>query len=208
MNILSTVDARVSSLLQNPYVMAVLKLTLTLYAAQLAPRLPDTVSLYLQNTFVKLLALFLIVYIGNRDIQLAILLAVIYVLGSNLLSGRQLLESFSQAPFLGHNTPRGNLLEPNTMIHPGCLNLTLDQLVAAFDGDQAKLLKNVQQTYFDLMQKFPPNTSSRTKLEKMAFAVGLPYNMSLDRGDEVAPYIATILMYGGFTLSDLCTQPA
>ena len=200
----STVDTGVSTVLQNPYIMAFVKLTITLYAIQLAPKLPDQAYKLFENTYVKMFGLFLIVYIGNRDLQLAIMLAVVYVLGVNMAAGRHFLESFTQAEFTGNNTPRGKLLEPQTMIYPGCEKFTIQQLVDAFGGDQEKLLKNVEQSFYDLMQKMPADTDARKKLEKMGRAVGLPYNMSLERGDDIAPYLATILMYRGFTLSDSC----
>ena len=94
-NISGTADAYFKVALQNPYVMAILKITIVLYAAQLAPRLPSSVSYAMQNTYVKILALFFILYVSERDFQLAILLAIAFVVGANVLSGRGPLESFA-----------------------------------------------------------------------------------------------------------------
>ena len=75
-----TVETQINTVLGNPYIMAVLKLSLALYAAQMAPRLPSVASDLLKNTFVKMFALFLIIYLSQRDFQLAVIIAVVYVL--------------------------------------------------------------------------------------------------------------------------------
>lgn len=204
-NVLQLVDSKLSAVLSNPYIMAILKLTLAIYGGQLAPKLPVGISDLLQKSYVKIFALFLIVYLGNRDLQLAIMLSIIYVVGVNLAAGRSLMESFSQ--FSGQMTPRGDLLEPKSMIAPGCSTVTLQQLVDAFGGDRQKLLQTVEYTYHELVKEFPEGTPAKEQLEAVAKYIGVPYNMSLERGDEVAPYIATMLMYRGFTVSDTCMPP-
>ena len=46
---------------------------------------------------------------------------------------------------------------------------------------------------------------SKDVLMKIAYAAGLPYNKTFT--DEHAPYIATILMYQGMSVSDSCQAP-
>lgn len=188
----------------NPYVMAVLKIVITLYAAQMAPRLPEQISSIFANTWFKLAALFIIAYIAERDFQFAILLAIVFVFGSNYFSGRGVFESF--APYSSEYTadPKFKLIEPKTAIYPGCEKITMADLEAAFDGDKLKLQKTIMYAFKELLAQ----TSSKTAKEnlmRMAYATGLPYNVVMN--DENAPLIATILMYHGFSLGDTCTQP-
>lgn len=202
-SIVKNADSAVQKTLANPYVMAVLKITLALYAAQLAPRLPSSVSLLFQNTFVKLLALFLIVYFAEHDFQLAILLAVVFVFGSNLLSGRGLFESFANFDASMKGDGKFTLIEPKSVIYPGCQNITLQDLITAFDGDHIKLQDTVNYSYRQLLSKVT-SKDGKENLMKLAYACGLNYNRRFT--DEDAPYIATILMYNGFQFGT-CMPP-
>jgi hypothetical protein len=134
----SFIESKIDYPLSNPYIMAVLKVTLILYAAQIAPSPPSYITVLFKNVYVKLLAIFLIVYLAEKDIQLAILISVIYVFGMNLLSGRGILESFSNyAEYSDEYKSYGNmkLIEPKTMLYPGCESITMEELYKLFEGD-------------------------------------------------------------------------
>jgi hypothetical protein len=198
-------DSYVKQGLSNPYIMAVLKLTLAMYAAQLAPRLPTYITGLFNNVFVKLLSVFLIAYLADKDFQLAILLAVIYVFGSNLLSGRGVFETFSDFNNAVVTDGKFTLIEPKSVIYPGCQKITMKDLEEAFDGDHMKLQNTVMYSYQELLNKLT-SSSAKENLMKMAYAVGLPYNMALDK-EENAPYIASLLMYNGFVFGKDCQAP-
>ena len=201
--VIQKADSGMKTLLQNPYVMAVLKVTLILYAVQYAPRLPKSVTNVMNNTFFKIFALFLIMYLSERDFQLAIIFAVVFVLGANVLSGRGFLESF--ADFSKDFKPSGaTLIEPKLAVYPGCNKITMNDLIAAFDGDVNKLASTVQYTYVELLSNLT-DKNSKERLMKIAYAVGLPYNIEFN--DENAPYIATLLMYFGFQFGVDCHAP-
>lgn len=194
----------IDQVLANPYMMAVLKITITLYAAKIAPSLPDSVVKYLDNPFVKIALISLIIYISDRDIQLAIILAVFFVVGMNYLSGKKLLESFSD--YSSAYTKVGNmkLIEPKSILYPGCQNITLQDIYKAFGNDQLKLQKTIMYAIKDLLANLK-NKSDKENVEYIARAIGLPYNLSIS--DENAPLLATLLMYYGFKISDTCTAP-
>ncbi len=198
-------EAIVQPALRNPYLMAVLKITLALYAAQLAPRLPAPAVKIFENTFVKIIAIAMIAYLSERDFQLAIILAVAYVVGINVVSGRGILESFSD--FSNNYKTHGNakLIEPKSVLYPGCQNVTLADLQKAFDGDNIKLHTTVQFAYGELLSK-ANNKNAKETLMKMAYAVGLPYNIDMSK-EENAPLIATMLMYAGFNIGTTCIPP-
>jgi hypothetical protein len=189
---------------KNPYIMAFLKVTLVLYAAQIAPKLPAPLAAGFNNTIVKILALVLLIYISEKDFQLAVIMAVAYVIGMNMFAGRGPLESF--ANYSKEYKPHGksNLIEPQTAIYPGCQQITMADLENVFKGDRQELIRNVNHAYRDLFAAFKTKLGKET-LMKIAYAAGLPYNREFT--DEHAPYIATILMYQGMHISKTCTPP-
>lgn len=204
-------ESGVQKVLQNPYVMAIIKLTLVLYAVKIAPNPPEVLNQVFENTFFKMAALALIMYLANVDFQLSIILAVIYVIAMNLASGRQVLESFVDknvyADYSRDYKPYGNmkLVEPKLNVYPGCQNVTMQDLLNAFGGDQEKLLQAVQYS-FEQLYRMSKSTDIKEKLEIMARATGLPYNVNWEY-PETAPYIATILVNAGFTINDMCHVP-
>lgn len=203
-NISVTVEKNLDKILSNPYVMAILKITLALYAAQLAPKLPTGASSVFDNTFIKIIAVALISYMANKDFQLSIMLALIFVLGVNITSGRQAFESFAA---IDESAVKGKvkLIEPRTMIYPGCQNITMQDLIKAFDGNTIQMQNAIMTTYKQLLLKIK-DKEVKDKIMTIAHAIGLPYNVPLN--EENAPYYATILMYVGFAFDDTCKQPS
>ncbi|NDD83769.1 hypothetical protein EBZ38_05720 [bacterium] len=193
----------------NPYFMAILKITLTLYASSIAPNPPPFMQSLFKNTFFKMLALALILYISQVDFQLSIILSVAFVITMNVLSGRSILESFidtTYAPYEKKYTPVGSskLLEPHLHVHPGCLNITTDNLVALFEGDSTKMQTTINQAYHQLLSNTKGN--GKQTLQKIAQAIGLPYNVNWN-DPMTAPYIATLLINAGFLVSESCQPP-
>lgn len=199
------VDKYVQPVLKNPYIMAIIKITLILYAVQIAPRPPVFMTKLFENTLFKILGLFLILVFIQYDLQLAIIVSILYVLSINSLSGRGPFESFSN--YSSEYKPYGNfkLLEPKTVIYPGCDKVTMADLVRLFEGDNEKLQTAVQYSFRELM-KHSLDKPAKEALMKIAYATGLPYNLSLDN-EENAPYIATLLVNYGYKVSDMCNAP-
>lgn len=192
-------------ILSNPYVMAITKITLTLYAAQIAPKAPDFLQKAFENTFVKIFLIFLILYLSDKDFQLSILIAVIYVLLMNSLSGKRLLESFADYSPEYKTDGKFKLIEPRTMIYLGCQDVTMDDLYKAFEGDQLKMQNTVQYSFQQLMAK-TKSENSKELLIKIAYAAGLPHNLSFEK-PETAPYIATLLVNYGYKIKGECQPP-
>lgn len=218
------VKGNLDNILINPYIMAILKVTLALYAIQLAPRLPPVITNIFQNTLVKITAVFFIAYLANIDFQLSILLAILFVLGGNLASGRKPWESFTNmnlfediGPFFTDQTKYKTLLNTPSLLnnftlldsksdnYSSCNDMTLQNLLDVFDNDHIKLQKTTQYIYSELLSKLPNNSDAKTRLLAIARVAGLPYSMQLS--DETAPYIATLLLNGGFSLSKNCQAP-
>jgi len=191
--------------LDNPYAMAVTKVTLALYGAQIAPKAPEFMQKMFQYTLVKILLIFFIVYVSEKDFQLALLIAVIYVLSMNALSGRGLFESYADYSSEYKSDGKFKLIEPKTAIYPGCHDITMDDLYKTFEGDQLKMQDAVEYSFQQLMAR-TKSESSKELLKKIAYAAGLPYNLSFDN-PETAPYIATLLVNYGFNIKGECKPP-
>jgi hypothetical protein len=216
------VKTKLDVFLTNPYIMAVLKITLILYASTLAPKAPAFVISFFQYTPVKLVAVVLIAYLANIDFQLSILLAIIFVLGSNFLSGKMPWETFSllqeeQGSYFVDKTKYTNLLgQPATVnnsklldgqtdVYSSCTNIKLQDLLNVFDGNAQKLQDTVSYSTNYLMQNLPDGSDAKTKLTMITKSLGLPYNVELNETN--APLIATILINAGYKVTDLCRAP-
>jgi hypothetical protein len=215
----TTVEKTIRPVMSNPYVMAVLKVGLVLYAARIAPAPPALASELFGNTYFKILAIFSIAYLSEVDFQLSILLAIVFVLGTNLLSGRRLLESFINegAPFTTDRAKMTDilgdpnkfntqtLLEGQTDNYPGCNNIKAADLLELFAGDNLKMQKTVNYALTYLMNRLPAG-DEKSKLTAVAQLVGVPGNVVVV-DDSTAPYIATMLLQYGFIVSDTCSAP-
>jgi hypothetical protein len=202
--------------------MAVLKVGLILYASRIAPQLPSTVQDSFQNTFVKIILIALLAYVSEVDFQLAILLAIVLVLGTNLINGRGVFESYDNvqlnniASYHSDMTKYTDLLGKSAQIgkfkimesvsdnYPGCNKVTIKDLVALFDGDALKLQKTAQYAFSELHSALPQG-KAKDNMVRMARAAGLPYNVELN--DNNAPFIATLLLNYGYKVSEDCQAP-
>lgn len=75
------------SLLDNHYVQLVLIVLLVAYSAGLAPQLNRDISAGLSNMWVRALVLLVIMYVSVKDVALAMLLAIAYVLTVHMSGG-------------------------------------------------------------------------------------------------------------------------
>jgi hypothetical protein len=78
----------------NKYISTTITLALGLYAALLGPELPDVVKNLFTNTIFRILILFLVVVRGNKDPQLAIIIAIAFVLTLDYIYAKTAKETF------------------------------------------------------------------------------------------------------------------
>ena len=78
--------------LNNIYVKSILVLLLGIYAGRFAPALPDSVTVLIQNTYVKLFVLSLIMYLTNKSPSTSILLAIAFLVTMNYANNKPLFE--------------------------------------------------------------------------------------------------------------------
>lgn len=79
-NVLMESETILNRALDNPYINITIKILLGLYAALAAPKLPQSLSNLVDNTFVRIAFAFLIVYMATRDPSIAILIAIGFII--------------------------------------------------------------------------------------------------------------------------------
>lgn len=227
-NVETIIKSNLDTILENPYIMAIVKVSLILYASQLAPKLPSIASITLQNTFVKIAAIALTAYIAEIDFQLAIILAIIFVIGINASSGRGFFESYEnmsmnmnmsedQGPYYADQTKYQTLMQKPAVVgnailldgtsdsYSGCDDMKMVDLLAVFDNDHLKLQNTVMYAFKELSNQLPKDSDAMTNLVKMAKACGIPGNLAFT--DSNAKIIATILINYGFSFNKTCKSP-
>ena len=82
--------------LDNKYVSTVLSVLLAVYGGMAAPTLPPYIQKLFGNEIFRIVVLALIVYKGQRDPQLALMIAVAFVVTMNYLNESTIKENFRQ----------------------------------------------------------------------------------------------------------------
>ena len=93
---LSSILMKPLSLLENKYIAGGVKIFLIVYAATIAPKLPNFLARALQNPLVKLLILFLIVYTGIKDPVTSLLIAIGFTVSMQTLNKMETSSSLSE----------------------------------------------------------------------------------------------------------------
>ena len=155
-------------LMQASNVWPYISLFIILYATHLGPTLPKKWLQFVNNAYFRIVAIALMMWTATSDPALSLVMAVLFVALVNRANNKNILENF---------TWEG----PQTGIYPGCLNMTVNDLLESFGNDEVKLAQAIA------MSKIPAN---------------------IDLSDYYAPIIATYLMYSGFNLKSPCTPPS
>jgi len=81
-------------ILENPYVKAILVMLILLYTASIRPDLPSYLKNLFNNSIFKVVVLFFVVMIGQKDPVLALAVAIAFVVTINCISQQQAREAF------------------------------------------------------------------------------------------------------------------
>jgi len=100
------IDNVLETVFSNKYSSVVLTMFLVFYSGLAAPSLPSFVRNLFENPIFRILILSLIVYKGNKDPQLAIMIAVGFTVTMNFVSSQKFFENFTDTDT--NNTPDDN----------------------------------------------------------------------------------------------------
>ena len=92
---IDNVVSKTKSIFSNTYVNAFLTIFVIVYVSLARPELPDFMMKLFDNPLFRLLVLIGIAFIGSRDIQSAILVAVTFTIIMNLLNEKKVVNGYS-----------------------------------------------------------------------------------------------------------------
>jgi len=153
------------SVFERPEVATVLKLVVILYIFLAAQSLPFGIVQFFNSFWFRLACTAFIAYWANSNVEVAIIVAVVLCVLANLVNKKGPFENFEG---------------PQTAIYPGCLNMTVFDLLESFNNDKEALMNAM------LVSKVPGDVAIN---------------------DYYAPLISTYLLNQGFVLKSPCTPP-
>lgn len=102
--------------LDNIYISTALSMFLIIYGAMARPELPNFIKDALKNDAIRLVYLFLLAYLSDKNPQVALVIAVFFMVGFGLLADSEVSESFEDAVEEEVFTDNGNLDVIDSMI--------------------------------------------------------------------------------------------
>jgi len=87
-------DNVLDRLMDNPIVIGLMALALTMYGPRLAPALPPVIADAFNNSGFRLLVLILVVFVGMRNIRLALVIGILFLVILNSIGAKELKENF------------------------------------------------------------------------------------------------------------------
>lgn len=90
------VDRSMSNLFSNKYSAALISLFLVLYGGLAAPKLPNFIIKMFDNAIFRIIVLSLIVYKGERDLSMSLMIAVGFTITLNIVNKQKLFEKFGE----------------------------------------------------------------------------------------------------------------
>lgn len=85
---------KIRNLFGNNFLGAILTLFLVAYASLARPQLPNFIAQLFESGFFRLLILFLVAYTSSQNSNIALLIAVVFVVTMNLLNEQRMFEGF------------------------------------------------------------------------------------------------------------------
>ena len=97
----SLVNQNLGWIHENKYVLPVLSLFLGMYAALARPKLPKFVEKLFENPVFRLVMISYIIYRGNQDPQLAVMIATAFLITIHMINKRKVEKMADAAPGIG-----------------------------------------------------------------------------------------------------------
>ena len=92
--ITKTVSSGLSTKKSNPYLYGIIILALTMYGPRLSPALPSPIKKIFNSPIFRILVLTLVIYLTNKDLSMALIISIGFVLVVSLSSSLETFEYF------------------------------------------------------------------------------------------------------------------
>lgn len=93
--ITKTVKSGLKTSTVNPYLYGIIIVALTMYGPRLSPGLPEPIKKMFNSPIFRILVLTLIIYLTNRDLTIALIVSIGFVLVVSLSSSLETFEYFT-----------------------------------------------------------------------------------------------------------------
>ena len=153
------------SFLEKDEVATAIKLVVLLYVVMAAPMLPFGIVQYFDTFWFRLIFAVAIAFLANSEPKVAIITGFVFCVLINLINNKGPFENFEG---------------PQTAIFPGCLNMTVFDLLESFNNDKEALMNAM------MVSRVPGDVAIN---------------------DYYAPLISTYLLNQGFVLKSPCKPP-
>ncbi len=85
-----------NTLMENPLVIGLISIAVTVYGPRLSPKLPAFITNAFNSSFFRFGVLLIIIFIGNRDIRVSMVLAILFMILLSIVNHQNLKEDFEQ----------------------------------------------------------------------------------------------------------------
>jgi hypothetical protein len=93
---MATINNTLQTIMDNPIVIGLISIALTVYGPRLSPKLPDFIRNAFNNSFFRLIVLVLVIFIGSRNIRLSLVLAILFMVLMSITNSQNIKEDFEQ----------------------------------------------------------------------------------------------------------------
>tara|TARA_B110000967_G_C18864431_1_gene551908 strand:+ start:602 stop:1192 length:591 start_codon:yes stop_codon:yes gene_type:complete len=92
--ILKQAGLGIENIMDNKFVLLIIALFIGLYGPRLSPRLPRYVRMLFNNALFRLLVLVLIIFLTNKNLEMALIISICFLLVMNLVNSLDVEEHF------------------------------------------------------------------------------------------------------------------
>lgn len=85
-----------NTLMENPLVIGLISIAVTVYGPRLSPKLPAFITNAFNSSLFRFGVLLIIIFIGNRDIRVSMVLAILFMILLSIVNHQNIKEDFEQ----------------------------------------------------------------------------------------------------------------
>lgn len=100
------------SFLDNKFLSYFIKMLLILYIVLIAHKLPDFMIELLRNNFIRVILLFMVVWMGNKDYTIGLLISIAFIMSMNYINNLDMRKQFEELDMIDEMEDRDYINVP------------------------------------------------------------------------------------------------
>jgi hypothetical protein len=111
---MESIDQSVKTFFDNPIVLGIIAIFITMYGPRLSPKLPDFVRDAFNNGVFRFIIMVLVIFTGLKDIRLALIISVLFIGIMSIVNTQNIKEDYHnqvQEYYANYNLFEGNMTE-------------------------------------------------------------------------------------------------